>query len=467
MEKRQVVLLGAGPSSLAAAYVLLKNGIKPIIIEKGKIPGGLMINIIHEDFSVDLGRKELYTRIPSVNDLWVELLGDDYKQYDYRIGLLYKNKVLEKTSKYKGFKRGLSWSQFIICLFDFAISIFRFINPQNYEEYMYKIRGKKFTLIFSQTFFERFQGRFWKDLPIPTDGKEKRQDTNFINSLLKFFSDKNDEKSNQELWRHPSKGAGQITKELEKRILDLKGEILYETNVDEIKVVDGKVTEIIVSNSNGKQVLNPEIVISSIPLEFAAKLFIQNFRKQPDSKTSLNRGTLLIYLFINEPTRMEQTWINVSDPDLQIGRITNYAGFGGTMVPEGKACLCIEYFLFSDDPLFKLSDDQILAKTLNQIKGVRLFDEDKIEKSKVLRFPNANAAVSWTDYLSEPYKVELFNSIKGISNVYNVNRAGTDRATHAGISSAEAILAGNKKEWFEMVTNPMLKEPWAENNSNG
>jgi protoporphyrinogen oxidase len=460
MNKVQVVLLGAGPSSLAAAYVLLKNGIKPLIIEKGKLPGGLMINVIHGDYSVDLGRKELYTRIKSVNDLWVELLGDDYKPYDYRIGLLYKDKVLEKTSEYKGFRRGLSWGQFISCILDFGVSFFRFMNPKNYEEHMYKIRGKKFTLIFSQTFFEKFQGRYWKDLPVPAEGKEKGQDANFINSLLKFFVDKNDEKSNQEVWRHPSRGAGQITMALEKRILEMGGEIWYETNVDQVKIEDKKVSHILVTNASGIHTILPELVISSIPLEFAGNLFLPNFKK-PDVKLgSLNRGTLLIYLFIDETSKMEQTWINVSDPELQIGRITNYSGFGGTMVPKGKTCLCIEYFLFSDNPIFKNTDAEILELTLKQIKDVGLFDQAKIESYKILKFSFANAAVSWTDYLSEPYKVELFNNIRAIGNVYNVNRAGTDRATHAGIAAAESIIAGNKKDWFEKKSDPMLKEPW-------
>ena len=52
MSTQQVhtLILGAGPSGLAAGYILAKAGMKPVILERDKVPGGLMRSIRRRDF---------------------------------------------------------------------------------------------------------------------------------------------------------------------------------------------------------------------------------------------------------------------------------------------------------------------------------------------------------------------------------------------------------------------------------
>ena len=84
----KIIIIGSGPGALSCAYDLLKNGYKPLIIERGSKAGGFMQSICYKDYQVDLGRKELYSRIEEVTQLWQNLLGKDYIEYDYRVGIL-------------------------------------------------------------------------------------------------------------------------------------------------------------------------------------------------------------------------------------------------------------------------------------------------------------------------------------------------------------------------------------------
>src|SRR5215213_508437 len=108
-EAVDTLILGAGPAGLAAAYRLAKAGQAPIVLERNPVAGGLMRSIQRGAFSVDLGRKELYSRIPDVNRLWEELLGDAYRPYSHRVGVFYHNRIFETERKYQGFRRGVPW----------------------------------------------------------------------------------------------------------------------------------------------------------------------------------------------------------------------------------------------------------------------------------------------------------------------------------------------------------------------
>ena len=55
-EAVHTLVLGAGPSGLAAAYTLARAGCKPVLIERSKFSGGLMRSIRHGDVRADPNR---------------------------------------------------------------------------------------------------------------------------------------------------------------------------------------------------------------------------------------------------------------------------------------------------------------------------------------------------------------------------------------------------------------------------
>ena len=64
IEPVHTLILGAGTSGLAAGHALVKAGIKPVILEKDPVPGGLFRSIHHGDFIVDIGERSCTTGLP-------------------------------------------------------------------------------------------------------------------------------------------------------------------------------------------------------------------------------------------------------------------------------------------------------------------------------------------------------------------------------------------------------------------
>ena len=148
-EDVHTLILGAGPSGLAAGYTLAKAGCRPVIVDRETVPGGLMRSIHHKEFVVDVGRKELYNRLAKVDEFWESLIGTDYRPYPHRGGFLYKGLLLEITAAHKGFRRGMSWLLFTRCVLGFLGSRLNVFAPPpgTVEEFFYRTRGRLLTQI--------------------------------------------------------------------------------------------------------------------------------------------------------------------------------------------------------------------------------------------------------------------------------------------------------------------------------
>ena len=65
-----VVIIGAGPAGLTAAYELGKRKIRSVVFEKSGKVGGLARTEIYEDYCFDIGGHRFFTKVPEVQQLW-------------------------------------------------------------------------------------------------------------------------------------------------------------------------------------------------------------------------------------------------------------------------------------------------------------------------------------------------------------------------------------------------------------
>jgi protoporphyrinogen oxidase len=461
-ERVHSLILGAGPSGLAAGYVLAKAGLKPVVLEKDKVPGGLMRSIKHGDFIMDVGRKELYNRIAKVDALWSEILGRDYRDYPHRGGILYKGRIIDMSPAFKGIRRGMPWSMFLGCSLDFLLAQWtsRSSKPRTVEEYFYQKRGRQLTKTFSQGFQEKLTGRKWADISLPHDGRGNNG-AGFLSTvkeaLVRTFSQK-EVNTYKGIWRHPAKGSGQISEILAEGIIRLGGRIHYQAKVMEIAASQGTINSVTAEIGSEATVFAPSHVVSSIPPEFLKRfLFPQSSAptrssQSPSPAAAPKRTVVLVYLFLNEEPRFPHAWLNVTCPSTRIGRITNYSGFNGDMVPRGNTCLCCELYCFGPDPLLEMKDEEISQKALDDCVASGLVDPAKCFHRLVFRFPGADASQNRDNWMS-PSRLKLLTELEQFKNLYYVNRTETDIATLAGMEAAEAILSGDRTH-FDRRVNP-------------
>jgi protoporphyrinogen oxidase len=460
-ESIHTIILGAGPSGLAAGYTLAKAGLKPVVVEKDKVPGGLMRSLKRGDFIVDIGRKELYNRLAKVDAFWTEILGKDYREYPHRGGLLYGGRIIDMSPAYQGIRRGMPWGMFIGCALDFfsaRISVGA-SQPRNLEEYWYQQRGRKLTQITNQGFQEKLHGRKWADVALPESVLKNGGGPGFFETLkqgmVRVFT-KKETNTFKGLWKHPARGTGQICEAMADGIVKAGGRILYEARLLGMAGASGTITSVSVETPSETIQFNPSHVISSTPAEFMKKLLLsESSAAAPEPAKAPARPqkvVVLVYLFLDGDPKFPHFWLQVTDQTTRIGRIANYAALNSDMMPKGRHCICCEIYCFGDDPLLKQTDQQFVEMTLGDCARQNLIDPGKCFDTMVLRFPGADASQNRHNWLN-PQRQKLLAELGQFKNLYSVNRTDLDIATLAGIESAEAILSGDRRT-FELHFDP-------------
>jgi protoporphyrinogen oxidase len=459
IENVHTLVLGAGPSGLAAGYVLAKAGLKPVVLEKDAVPGGLMRSIRHGDFILDIGRKELYNRLEKVDTFWSDLLGGDYRTYVHRGGLLYGDRILDMSAAYAGVRRGLSWGGFAACAADFLWWRAKgaFTKPRNLEEYWYLQRGRRITRLTNQGFQEKLVGRKWAEVALPETISQNGHagfGATVKAALKRTFSTK-ETNTYKGVWKHPAKGTGQICEALADGITKAGGAMRYRAKIQKITGGADRV-ESVTAEIDGEPVqFNVQHLISSTPADFlAAQLWPDRKASAAHQKVSSERRrvVILVYLLMHGEPKFPHFWLQVTCPTTRIGRIANFAALNADMMPRGKHALCLEIYCFGEDPLLKLDDQAVAAQAFEDCVRAKIVDRAACFDKLVLRFPGADASQNRHNWLNSG-RQQLLVELRQFRNLYSVNRTDLDIATLAGLESAEAVLSGDRSA-FDLHIDP-------------
>jgi protoporphyrinogen oxidase len=74
----RVVIIGAGPAGLTAAYLLAKAGHRVTVLEGDDMVGGISRTAQYKGFRFDIGGHRFFTKVEAVKRVWHDLLGDQF-----------------------------------------------------------------------------------------------------------------------------------------------------------------------------------------------------------------------------------------------------------------------------------------------------------------------------------------------------------------------------------------------------
>ncbi len=77
-DRRPVAVLGGGPAGLTAGYLLAQQGRPVIVFEAEDQVGGIAKTEVRDGYRFDLGGHRFFTKSKEVDDLWHEVMREEF-----------------------------------------------------------------------------------------------------------------------------------------------------------------------------------------------------------------------------------------------------------------------------------------------------------------------------------------------------------------------------------------------------
>ena len=435
----KILIIGAGPAGLTAAWEAEKLGFKTLVLEGDKEVGGISRTVERNGWRFDIGGHRFFTKVDEVYKIWDEILdSDDFLLRPRMSRIYYKQKFYDYPLKASNALFNLGIFEAIRCVFSyFYVRIKPPKNQDNFENWVAARFGWRLYNIFFKTYTEKVWGV--DATKIGSDWASQRiKNLSLMKAILNAFQiNKSGEIITTliDKFKYPKYGPGMMWETAYKKLLDKGHEIKLSKRI--VEIVREK-DHYLITTKDGEQ-FKAENILSSMPLAHLPKTIKPTPHKEIlDSGDNLKfRDFLSVALVINEEDAFPDNWIYIHEPGVKVGRVQNYGSWSPFMVKEGKTCLGLEYFVNIGDELWNMEDEKLIALATDELEKLSLIKKNSALEGYVVRMPKAYPVYDLnysknieiiSDWLSKEHKC-----------IYPIGRNGMHRYNNQDHSMMTAV----------------------------
>ncbi|MEX5214740.1 MAG: FAD-dependent oxidoreductase [Nitrospiraceae bacterium] len=442
-----VVIIGAGPAGLTAAYQLAKAGVPSIVLEKDSMVGGISRTVKYKGYHFDIGGHRFFTKVQAVENLWREMLPEQDFLHRHRLSRIYYNrKFFFYPLRPANALRGLGlWNSLLIGISYLWAQLFPQTPEDNFERWVSNRFGKQLY----RTFFKTYTEKVWG---LPADqiaaewAAQRIKGLSLLvavrNALIKPDSKgRNVVKTLIDSFHYPKRGPGMMWEATAELIEKRGGRVRLNVAVERIHWTHNQVRNIEIRSGGERELLEGTHFISSMPIrELIHRLDPPAPEHVLQAAERLHyRDFLTVALIINKDDVFPDNWIYIHDPQVRVGRIQNFKNWSPYMVPDPtKTCLGLEYFCFEGDGLWTMADKDLIELAKEELEAIGLSQRRDIEDGMVVRMPKAYPVYDGT-YREALDQIRRF--LERFENLQVVGRNGMHKYNNQDHSMFTAMLA--------------------------
>jgi protoporphyrinogen oxidase len=440
--QEHVVITGAGPAGLTAAYELTKFHRRATVLEKGHTVGGLARTENFKGFHFDIGGHRFFTKVDEVKKMWHEVLGEDFLRRPRLSRIYYNNRFFYYPLKPVNALLGLGILESIRVILSYIRwQLFPYPQENTFEEWVTNRFGKRLFEIFFKTYTEKVWG-------IPTCelkaewAAQRIKDLSLKTALLSIFmKPKNTIKTLIEEFHYPRYGPGMMWNAV-KEIVELRDcEVRLNTDVVRTNRTGNRISNVTVVCDGHEEVVEGTHFISSMPIsEFILKLDPPPAERVLHAAKKLGyRDFLTVAVIVNKRELFPDNWIYVHSSDVRVGRVQNFKNWSPDMVADQeKTSLGLEYFCFEGDDLWNTADAHLVELAKRELERIGLAKATDVEDGIVIRQPKAYPVYD-SDYAE--YLAVLKDYVRGLENFQSIGRNGLHRYNNQDHAMLTGMLA--------------------------
>ena len=257
----EVVIIGAGPAGLTAAYELSKSGVSSVILEKESTAGGLARTAEYKQYLFDIGGHRFFTKVPMVEAMWREVLGSNLLTRPRLSRIYYNSKFFNYPLKPFNAFFGLGPIETLRCMSSYAKARMFPVKPaRSFEDWVTNCFGRRLFEIFFRTYTEKVWG-----IPcsqIRAEWAAQRIRGLSMATLLRSFVRPLKITTLIDEFLYPRRGPGMMWSETQKLVEARGSQIVFEAPVEKIQWKSGNVTAVVA----GGRAYRADHFISSMPI---------------------------------------------------------------------------------------------------------------------------------------------------------------------------------------------------------
>ena len=442
-----VVIVGAGPAGLTAAYEFTKwdPTRKVVVLEGTDQVGGIARTETYKGFRFDIGGHRFFTKVKEVDDLWHEVCGDEFllrprvsriyyrtKFYDYPLQPL---KALRTIGLYETFRIALSYIKWRV-------------RPHPVEDNLEQWVINRFGGRLFQHFFRAYTEKVW-GIPcteIRADWAEQRiKNLSLKEAAVSALTGRTEASSLIEEFHYPRLGPGMMWEMFRDRVKERGTDVLMNHQVVAIEHNHETVEAVEVMHQTAEGPMRSKLavqeLISSMPLRDLIRCMDPPAPKsvRTAAEQLRYRDFLIVVLILDQAEPFSDNWIYIHSPEQRVGRIQNFRAWSPDLVPDPtKSSIGMEYFCNAGSELWDMDDKDLVALASKELQELGLARAQSVVDGTVIRQPKAYPVYD-RDYRKA--LAEIRSWLDGFSNLQVIGRNGMHRYNNQDHSMLTAMLA--------------------------
>jgi protoporphyrinogen oxidase len=489
------IIIGAGPAGLTAAIELQRHSsIKPILIESTQAIGGISRTVRYKGNRMDIGGHRFFSKSDRVMKWWLELMpvesgsatGGELRYQGQQRDL--PNDTQGRDPQIEDLvmlvRQRKSRIYFLRRFFDYPISLtaatFRGMGlmrtvrcgvsylrsallpkrkEKSLEDFIINRFGNQLYLTFFKSYTEKVWGVPCHEISAEW-GAQRIKGLSLKGVIAHYFkkafggkqtgdiSQKKTETSLIEKFLYPKLGPGQLWEHAAELVKQGEGEIHLGIQIDRVNLIGNKVVSVEGVNSKGERATyTGDFFLSTMPVRDLVRAIsgpvpaeVTEVSEGLMYRDFITVGLLASKLAVTQKdgSPLKDNWIYIQEPDVMVGRLQIFNNWSPWLVSsQDKVWIGLEYFCNEEDPLWKLSDEQMAKFAIEEISKIGILKAEDVEDWHVVHVPKTYPAYFGT--------YGRFNVIRkyldGFENLFLVGRNGMHKYNNQDHSMLTAMTA--------------------------